>query len=168
MTHEDLPHVLALQHRCYHPDFHEPVSAFESKLSASPKTCWVISIGPDSILAYLVCLPIADENYPLLHASDWQSPAWADELYVHDMAISPVLRGQGAGRLLLNQARAHAASLGLVRLSLIAVQNSATFWGHLGFAARPATSEPLVRKLASFGADAMLMSHNLATVSALD
>ena len=73
MTHEDLPHVLALQYSCYHPDFHEPLSAFESKLSASPDTCWVISAGPAAIQAYLVCLPIADENYPLLHAPDWQA-----------------------------------------------------------------------------------------------
>lgn len=166
MTHEDLPHVLALQYSCYHPDLHEPLSAFESKLSASPDTCWVISAGPAAIQAYLVCLPIADENYPLLHAPDWQPPMRADELYVHDMAISPLLRGQGASRQLLRQAITHATRLGLARLSLIAVQDSAAFWGHLGFAARPVTSAPLARKLASFGADAMLMSHNLPQVSA--
>lgn len=118
MTHEDLPHVLALQYSCYHPDFHEPLSAFESKLSASPYTCWVISAGP------------------------------------------------AASRQLLRQAITHATRLGLARLSLIAVQDSAAFWGHLGFAARPVTSAPLARKLASFGADAMLMSHNLPQVSA--
>ena len=161
MTHEDLPHVLALQHTCYHPDFHEPLSAFESKLSASPETSWVIATSQASIQAYLVCLPIADENYPLLHAPDWQLPARADELYVHDMAISPALRGQGASRRLLVQAMAHAERRGLPRLSLIAVQGSVAFWGHLGFAARHATSAALLQKLASFGGDATLMSQRL-------
>lgn len=161
MTHEDLPHVLALQHACYRPDFHEPLSAFESKLSASPETCWVVAEGPASIQAYLVCLPMADENYPLLHAPNWQLPSQADELYVHDMAISPALRGRGAARRLLIQAMAHAADQGLPRLSLIAVQGSVAFWAHLGFTTRHATSAPLVRKLASFGGDATLMSRSL-------
>lgn len=165
MTHEDLPHVLALQHSCYHPDFHEPLSAFDSKLSASPETCWVVAEGPASIQAYLVCLPMAGENYPLLHAPDWQPPAQADELYVHDMAISPALRGRGTARRLLIQAMAHAEDLGLPRLSLIAVQGSVAFWGHLGFTARPATSAPLVRKLASFGGDATLMSRSVTITS---
>lgn len=162
MRPEDLPQVLALQHRCYQPDFHEPLDAFESKLHAAPDTCWVISAEPANVLAYLVSLPVADENYPLLHAPQCAPALQADELYLHDMAISPALRGQGASHQLLQQAIAQAQGLRLPRLSLIAVQNSASFWMRQGFSARQPTSSQVAHKLASFGADAMLMSHTLA------
>lgn len=162
MTPEDLPHVLALQHVCYQPDFHEPLDAFESKLRAAPDTCWVISPEPACVLAYLVSLPVADEAYPVLHAPQWQPAAQPDELYLHDMAISPALRGRGASHQLLRQAIAQAHGLRLPRLSLIAVQNSARFWMRQGFTARQPASSQVAHKLASFGADAMLMSHTLA------
>ena len=162
MTPEDLPQVLALQHVCYQPDFHEPLDAFESKLHAAPDTCWVISPEPASVLAYLVSLPVAGEAYPLLHAPQWASATQPEELYLHDMAISPALRGRGASQLLLRQAITQAHGLRLPRLSLIAVQNSASFWMRQGFHARQPTSPQVADKLASFGSDAMLMSHTLA------
>lgn len=162
MTHADLPHVLALQHICYQPDFHEPLDAFESKLRAAPDTCWVISAGHASVQAYLVSLPVADEAYPVLHASQCDASTLPDELYLHDMAISPTLRGSGASRRLLQMAIEQAHSMGLQRLSLIAVQNSASFWMRQGFHARQPTSPQVADKLASFGSDAMLMSHTLA------
>jgi GNAT superfamily N-acetyltransferase len=162
MSPEDLPQVLALQHLCYQPEFHEPLDAFESKLQAAPDTCWVISNEPASVLAYLVSLPVAGENYPLLHARQWEAAAQADELYLHDMAISPALRGRGGSHKLLQRAIAQAQGLRLPRLSLIAVQNSASFWMRQGFSARQPTSSQVAHKLASFGSDAMLMSHTLA------
>lgn len=158
MTREDLPHVLTLQHLCYHPDFHEPLEAFESKLDASPLTSWVIPDHASGVAAYVVCLPVQSENYPALHARHWQVTEAPDELYVHDMAIAPTLRGRGTSQLLLQQARAHAAQTGLQRLSLIAVQNAAAFWARQGFNARTTTSRELMGKLASFGTDAALMS----------
>jgi GNAT superfamily N-acetyltransferase len=161
MTAEDVSQVLALQHTCYQPEFHEPVQAFDSKLRSSPDTCWVISTRAASIAAYLVCLPVARANYPTLRAPSWQPVADADELYVHDMAISPDLRGQGAAHLLLQQATTHAALVGLSRLSLIAVQDSTTFWAHLGFTPQTVTSLALQHKLASFGAEATLMTRQL-------
>lgn len=161
MTHEDLPHVLALQHVCYQPDFHEPLDAFESKLRASPDTCWVISSEPARVQAYLVSLPVAGQAYPLLHARQWTLEAPADELYLHDMAISHELRGRGASHLLMQQAIMQAQRMNLRRLSLIAVQNSAAFWMRQGFVARQPTSSQVAEKLASFGEDALLMSHTL-------
>ena len=161
MTPEDLPQVLALQHTCYQPDFHESMSSFAAKLNASPSSCWVISSPNAPLDAYLVCLPVQEHGYPVLNALAWQAPPHAQELYVHDMAVSPALRGQGAARRLLSLASTHARQASLSRLSLIAVQDSVTFWANLGFAVQPPSTPQLACKLASFGADAVLMSHAL-------
>ena len=76
MTAEDVPQVLALQHTCYQPEFHEPVQAFDSKLRSSPDTCWVISTRAASIAAYLVprCEPQAGN--PLLMLMSCMCTTW--------------------------------------------------------------------------------------------
>ncbi len=160
MQAHDLPAVLALQARCYAPEFHEPHDAFASKLQASPRSCWVLA-GRDGLLAYLVSLPIEGDQLPKLHARTCPYPARPDWLYVHDMAVAPEARGSGASTLLLGEAFGLARSLALPQAGLIAVQGSLPYWVKQGF--RPVVADSRVErdKLASFGADARFMVRDI-------
>jgi ribosomal protein S18 acetylase RimI-like enzyme len=95
----DLERVLQIQKACYDAAFHEPRSAFLSKLVASPHTCWVARLSTQTD-AYLVCLPIDQDNMPTLHASAWRPAVQPTLLYLHDLAIDPALRGPGFATLL--------------------------------------------------------------------
>lgn len=163
MTRADLAAVIAIQHQCYTGAFHEPISAFEAKLSASPDSCWV-GVNQGRIDAYLVCLPVAHDQVPALHAPHFERPAAPDWLYVHDLAVGPQGRGTGLAGALLAQALAWASSVGLQSAGLIAVQDAAAFWSRHGF--QLAETDPRVppAKLASFGADARFMTRSLATM----
>lgn len=167
MTAADLPQVLNIQHTCYAPAFHEPLEAFASKREAAPDTCWVAATPRGELQAYLVSLPIDPSHYPALHATHWSAPRQASELYLHDMAILPTLRGQGAGHTLLGLALGHARQHKMSQLSLIAVQASETYWCTHGFASALPGNPDMAHKLHSFGSDARLMVRHLDGRAAL-
>lgn len=161
MTPRDLPGVLAVQQRCYAPDFLEPPASFASKLDGAADTCWVAADdtgAPEWVHAYLVCLPVDTHSLPALHAAQWRRPAQARWLYLHDLAVGPQARGQAMGPRLVAQARQKAQALGLQQLVLVAVQDSVGFWSRLGFAEQPLPTGVAGDKLASFGAQARFMA----------
>lgn len=162
MTERDLPGVLAVQMGCYQPDYHEPESAFRSKLSQCPDTCWVIerasggASGP--VEAYLVSLPVAAGALPALHQGDWRRPPQATSLYLHDLAVGPALRGSGAAARLIEQASLGARQRGLSSLVLVAVQGSVPFWQRHGFQDVSLTAPERPASLHSFGPQATFMT----------
>jgi N-acetylglutamate synthase-like GNAT family acetyltransferase len=160
MEERDLENVLQIQKACYDTAFHEPRSAFLSKLVACPHTCWVVRLGTQAC-AYLVCLPIDQNNMPTLHASAWRPAVQPTLLYLHDLAIDPTLRGRGISHLLLDAATAYANDQRLPRLGLIAVQDSQRFWRKQGFKSAPAPGKLGLKKLASFGSDSTYMERDL-------
>lgn len=157
MTPADLPGVLAVQAACYEPAYHEPHAAFHAKLMQCADSCWVVAQDA-SVAAYLVCLPVTDVTLPALHQTDWRRPQRATALYVHDLAVSPTLRGSGAASRLIEQAIQSAQASGLSRLVLVAVQGSVPFWQRHGFddARLPAAKRPA--GLQTFGAAATFMT----------
>jgi GNAT superfamily N-acetyltransferase len=156
MAPADLPAVVALQHQCYGPDFHEPMQAYAAKLAASPHTCWVLTCNT-LVCAYLVCLPVEGDGLPPLHATAWSAPAGPDWLYLHDMAVSAPTRGAGAAQLLLACAIDFARSRQLPELGLIAVQDSVAWWARHGFVPTWPSARVSPDKLASFGPHAQFM-----------
>lgn len=162
MRHDDLGAVLALQHQCYVPAFHEPLAAFASKLTAAPDSCWVAQDEQARVCAYLVCVPVEGPALPALHAPD-HAPAHApDWLYLHDMAIAPFARGLGLAPRLLANAQTYAREAGLGCIGLIAVQDSSGFWQKHGFKADRASRRVPPDKLATFGTDAVFMQSGMA------
>ena len=157
MQTNDLDAVIALQSTCYATPFHEPKQAFAAKLNAVPASAWVVD-GPSGLWAYLVCLPIAGDQLPALHATEWHPPPSPQWLYLHDLAIHPDARGAGLAGVLLSKADELAFSQGWQALGLIAVQDSLAFWRKQGFAPTELPS-PLIHadKLASFGKEATFM-----------
>ena len=156
MTASDLGQVLALQQRCYPPQYHEPLSAFDNKLQRSPGSAW-IAVSSGQTVAYLVTLPVDEAHFPALHASDWHPPERARWLYLHDLAVDPDHRGSGAGQRLIEQAFAHAQQQGIGGLALVAVQGAEPYWSRHGFRAQAVTHRGLSERLGSFGDDARFM-----------
>ena len=149
----DLGAVLRLQAACYGPDYVEPAEAFASKLHATAalQTCWGAFDATGVLRAYAISLPVCADTMPGLHASDYRCPVAPTLLYLHDVAVGPLGRGRGLAQGLLARIEGRARSLGLARMGLIAVQDSAPFWQRLGFAPLPAMPAWLQRKLQSFG-----------------
>jgi ribosomal protein S18 acetylase RimI-like enzyme len=157
MTPTDLPGVLAVQQRCYAPALHEPLAAFASKLDGAPETCWVAVSEEDSVVAYLVSLPVDAHSLPALHATQWRAPEQGQWLYLHDLAVSPIAQGQSLAPRLVAQARQRAHALGLGQMVLVAVQGSEGFWQRQGFASQALPEGTMTGKLESFGPRAQFM-----------
>ncbi len=157
---QDLHAVHALQAQCYPPGYQEPVEAFAAKLAASPETAWGVDhpTQAGALLAYLFGLPIQGVRWPALHAVQCPPVDQADGLYLHDLSLHPLARGQGVGQALVQRARQWAEDQGLQALRLIAVQGTAPFWQKLGFAPVP---DVVLRAqsgdLSTFGAHACAM-----------
>ncbi len=149
----DLDAILRLQSDCYGPDYVEPVEAFEAKLSGTMplQTCWGAFADDGALLAYAISLPVCADTLPALHAADYRRPMKPTLLYLHDVAVSPQGRGQGLVQALLWRIQQGATRLGLERIGLIAVQDSAPYWQRLGFSPLPSMPAWLMKRLQSFG-----------------
>lgn len=152
----DLDAVLRVQRSCYPARYLEPPESFGNKLRHAPDSCWVIEAG-GQVGAYLVCLPADERNLPVLHDTDWCAPEQPTLLYLHDLAVSPGFRGQGAAQALIDRARARATQAGLRRLALVAVQGSEPYWARQGFRPGQPLQDGLIRSLRSFGDGARFM-----------
>ncbi len=163
----DLDAVLRLQSTCYGPDYVEPAEAFASKLreTAPLQTCWGAFDAGGELLAYAISLPVCADTMPGLHASDYRRPPAPTLLYLHDVAVSPAGRGRGLAQRLLAHVQQRAVVLGLPRLGLIAVQDSAPFWQRLGFAPLAAKPSWLQRKLQSFGEAARYLERQVSAAA---
>lgn len=157
----DLAEVLRIQAACFTELQPESEASLAAKLRAAPAHCWVALAAAASptgaqgcgLAAYLFALPWRAESPPALDASDCVLPERPDCLYLHDLSVDPQARGRGLAQALVQCFLDGLAASGLDRACLIAVQNSASFWGRWGFG--PAAQTPALRvKLASYGAEA--------------
>jgi predicted N-acetyltransferase YhbS len=149
MAAADIPAVLAIQAVCYTEITPESGASLHAKLSASQSTCLIASIAGDTV-GYLIALPWTFSSPPELNAATCQLPLSPDCLYLHDLAVAPRARNSGTGRALVGTFLAQLAASGLGRASLIAIQNSASYWQRYGFRAVP-PSAPLKARLATYG-----------------
>lgn len=145
MLGSDVSAMLVVQAQCYEPAMNEPAEVLLARHDACPDTAWVALDAQGQVAAYLVayrsCL---GKPTPLGHA--FEHAPDADVLYLHDLAIGVVLRGQGVAQQLVSHARAQARTMGLRGLALVSVNDTVGFWQRMGFAvAQPAaTSEPML------------------------
>ncbi|NML16881.1 GNAT family N-acetyltransferase [Azohydromonas caseinilytica] len=154
MTPADLPAVLRIA-ALVHPGYPERAEVFAERLRLHPAGCLVLD-GADGPAGYCISHPWRGEP-PALDTLLGALPARPEAWYVHDVALLPAARGQGAPAALLARLRARAAQAGLNTLSLTAVNGSAAYWQRQGFDVLPASGARL-EKLGSYGADARLMA----------
>jgi ribosomal protein S18 acetylase RimI-like enzyme len=155
MDFADFPSILAIQALCYTELVPESEQSLQAKLRASPATCNVVCLQ-GSVIGYLIAVPWSFASPPLLNAATCALPAQPDSLYLHDMAIAPAARKVGAGRILVERFIEQVAELNFNCASLVAVQDSKSYWRRYGFQPVPQTAI-LKAKLLSYGANVEYM-----------
>jgi len=153
MRQADLPAVAAIADRV-HEAYPEDPEVFAERLRLWPEGCWVYE-SEGRRLGYVLSHPARAFEPPPLNTLLGALPDQPTTYYIHDLALLPETRGQGAGsaiaRILLEGAR----RAGCPDVSLVAVNDSAGFWGRHGF---KVVSQPaLEAKLRSYDDDARFM-----------
>ena len=151
----DLPSIMLVQAASYSDIIPESANSMLAKLLASPSTCFV-AIQNDKVIGYLISLPWEFSNPPALNMQYCTLPSHPDCLYLHDLAIDPTTRKSGAAPALVKTFLNKLAELGFNRASLIAIQNSASYWRRYGFEIVEAPEE-LNEKITSYGEDTFYM-----------
>jgi ribosomal protein S18 acetylase RimI-like enzyme len=138
MKPSDIPFVYAIANEI-HKDFYEDISIFLERLTLCPEGCFVLeddtlgscATGSCAIGGYAISHPFTRESPPLntlLHQIH-EATCW----YIHDIALLPSFRGNGATSEMVSQLTELARSRGMREITLTSVNNSHTFWKRLGF-----------------------------------
>jgi GNAT superfamily N-acetyltransferase len=159
MTPADLPEVQILADRI-HVDHPEDFEVLAERQRLYPPGCFML-VEDEQAIGYTLTHPWRMGEPPPLNELLGGLPADATTYYIHDVALVPATRGRGAAVRLAHMLIAHAREAGLSNLSLVAVNGSQAFWEKVGF--RVLTIAGLEAKLASYGPDAALMVHDLAS-----
>jgi len=147
----DLPAVVAIA-QTIHTDYPEEEAVFAERLCLYPAGCHVLETSA-GIGGYVISHPWIACAPPLLDTMLGALPPQPDTFYIHDLVLRPEARGGGAAGQIVALLAAHAASLGLPGMALIAVGASPSFWERQGFSAQPLPGP----KLTSYGASARYM-----------
>lgn len=160
MTAADLDAVAAVAD-VVHPAFPEDRAVMAERLALHPGGCFVLRRDGE-VIGYAISHPWAADSAPPLNTLLGRLPLpgeGAGVHYIHDLALLPAARGTRAGDAAVRLVEAHARTLGLTRMALVAVNNSGSFWQRQGF--ERVDSPEWAQKLASYGADAAYMTKAL-------
>ena len=157
-TKADLDTVVSIQ-ESVHTLEPETREVFAAKLAAFPQGCRVLD-SASGLVGYGIFHPWRLDRVPALHALPFVMPDPADCLFVHDVALLPPARGQGAARALLDSVKQTARERAIHNLSLVSVYDSAPIWERLGFRVSPMALDPAKR--AQYGDTACFMTIALA------
>ncbi len=142
------------------PDHFEGRDCFENRLTLNPAGCFVLS-GANGLEGYLIAYPWRADAAPALNALIEAIPAEAPVLYLHDLALTPAVRGQGWSKPAVAAEVDLAKAGGWAGVALVAVNDAVDFWRGHGFDVRE-TPDMAVR-LAGYGADARYMTRPVRT-----
>lgn len=155
---DDWNAIYAVQQNAYTDIEPETIDVLKSKWELTPETCFVSHCEKGHIQAYVLAHRWAGNKPPKLFKPVEKNAALqqADGLYLHDMAVHERAKGQRVGQKLVKAVLAQARSLGVKRISLVAVQGADTFWQKQGFT--PCKDTEIC---ASYGDDAVFMQLEL-------
>jgi ribosomal protein S18 acetylase RimI-like enzyme len=158
MRPDDLASVEAIAERV-HEAYPEDPAVFAERLRLWPEGCKIYE--RDGVpIAYVLSHPGRAFAPPPLNTLLGELPDPPTTYYIHDLALLPETRGQGAGSAVVRMLIEGARRAGCPEVSLVAVNGSTGFWSRHGFVqvAEPA----LDAKLKSYDADARYMVQKLA------
>lgn len=115
-----------------HGRYGESVDVYRERLSLWPSGCHVWQRS-DSVGGLLIAHPWYRATSPELGAFLGAIPADADSFYLHDIALLPETRGQGAGSAATTLVVDLARRAGHPDISLVAVNGAERFWETQGF-----------------------------------
>lgn len=131
LSKKDLPAIVRIQASAYSHELIESSESLESKLCASPETCFVKILNGE-IAAYCIAYPYPQNMVPDLN-SVLKDGSSSKNIFLHDLAVLPAYRGEGVATAMLSHLFAMAKSQGFSSVTLVAVQNSISFWKRFGF-----------------------------------
>lgn len=137
------------------PDHFEGRACFAERLALNPSGCRVLQTG-EAIEGYLVAYPWRREAAPALNTLIEAIPTDPEVLYLHDLALTPAVRGQGWSKPAVADVVGMARAAGLPALALVAVNDAVAFWRGHGF--EVSDTPAMAAKLESYGADARYMT----------
>lgn len=159
MHERDIPAVLSVQAQCYSPAMNESACIIRERLAAAPQTAWIAEWG-GQVQAYLTTYPGTLGKIGAL-GGQFEIPAEADCLYLHDLAVAPSASGHGLGGRLVDKALKTALAMGLRQAALVCVQNAESFWQGLGFQRVPRLSAEARAALATYIGEAHYLARTL-------
>ena len=154
MTPDDLDEVVEIAAIAF-PDHFEDRACFANRLEVWPEGCLVLD-DPEGVAGYLFAYPWTADSAPALNSVIPAIPPDADVLYLHDLALHPRVRGQGASRTAMARVLEQAQAGGWTTVALIAVNDATAFWQGHGFALRETPG--LAEKLIGYGPGARYMT----------
>ena len=140
------------------PGHFEGRDCFQNRLALNPAGCFVLRT-PGGLEGYLVAYPWRAEAAPTLNTVIETIPADAGVLYLHDLALTPVVRGQGWSKPAVAAVVDLARAGGWAKIALVAVNDAVGFWRGHGFEVRQ--TPEMAAKLASYGSDARYMTRTV-------
>ena len=158
MAQSDLPAVCAMA-AAVHRDFPEEAAIFAERLALAPDGCFILR-REEVAWGYLLSHPWRLRQPPPLNSLLHALPDKADTLYIHDLALLPQARGQGAASSIISKLEDLARLRQVSSMSLIAVSGSSPFWSRHGFAAWSAPE--MAGKLGSYSAGAVYMERRIS------
>lgn len=137
------------------PDHFEGRDCFENRLGLNPAGCFVLDLET-GLEGYLVAYPWRADAAPALNALIDAIPVDASLLYLHDLALTPAVRGRGWSKPAVQAVVDLAKTGGWPTVALVAVNDAVDFWRGHGFEVRQAPQ--MAAKLVSYGDDARYMT----------
>ena len=142
-----------------HPDYPERAEVLGEKFRLFPRGCFVLERGA-RIAGYCFSHPWMADAPPALDSLLGALPATPATYFIHDLTIDETVRGQGHGRALVPDLLEAARSVGLLHVTLIAVNRRGPFWQAAGFSVTPGDALQ-VQARAKYGAGAVHMGRRL-------
>ena len=149
----DVAAISAIE-RAVHTIGAERPAVYREKIALFGAGCRVLETER-SIIGYGIAYPWRLDDVPQLDRFLGEIPPDADCLFVHDVAMLPAARRNGAGRGFVEHAARLARLLGLHYLALVSVYGTQDLWGRCGFA--PSPSAAAAAQLATYGDTARYM-----------
>lgn len=132
MRADDLDRVVAVAAQL-HPDYPERRDVLDERRRLCPSGCLILPDARGNPGGYVLSHPGRIASPPALDTYLHTLPEQPDCWYIHDIAILPALRGQGATRDALQIVTGRARQHGLHWLALMATPAARGLWTHLGF-----------------------------------
>ncbi|MEX6505300.1 GNAT family N-acetyltransferase [Jiella sp. M17.18] len=151
MRRQDLAAVVTLAD-WVHAKLPEDLRVFAERLDLFPPGCLVLDAG-DHIAGYAVAHPWRMTGPPKLDTLIGRLPEPADCLYIHDVALDPAVRGQGAATGAVERLLALAQDYPAA--ALVSVYGTTGYWARFGFT--DASGRIPAEALQPYGGDACWM-----------
>ncbi len=140
------------------PDHFEGRACFENRLGLNPAGCFALE-GGEALEGYLIAYPWRADEAPALNTLIEAIPADASVVYLHDLALTPTVRGRGWSKPAMQAVVDLAKTGGWATIALVAVNDAVDFWRGHGFDVKQ--TPEMAAKLASYGSDARYMTRSV-------